>query len=443
MKRAGVGDKTARRATVRDPVGEFKRALPAATHRALRQIGRLADEDGYRSYLVGGIVRDIALGYPDTDLDVVIDGRADLVARAFAKRAGGVFKRPTDFATCKVEAPGLGTVDFAGARTETYGRPGALPQVRPSGIEQDLWRSDFSINAMAISLAPAGYGALLDPCGGMTDLRLGKLRVMHRDSFADDPTRVLRGIRFAVRYGFAFDRKTAGLVRACVGGGGLATVSGKRLFREIRLICDEPGARRGLAMLESRGVLHAVLGPRWQAGRCRAIWGLLDPVLAGGSALGDFAVRAGVSWLASLFAGVGPAEARRLSAYFNLPGEVRDACLWVAERLGPAGRALKRSGAGGYRVKKTLDGAPTEALMVLAAALPRREREGVWTYLTVWSKAAPVLGGGDIVALGCRPGPEIGRLREAILRLKLAGKISTRSEEIAYVRRSLARRNRC
>lgn len=435
---------------VKVPTAGFKQVLPAPTHRALRLIGRLAERAGYGAYLVGGIVRDIALGYPDTDLDVVIEGRAQEVARRFALEAGGTFKKPTEFATCKVETEALGTIDFAEARTEVYRHPGALPEVERSDLDRDLWRRDFTVNAMALCLNPGRYGTLRDPCGGLGDLRRARLRVMHRESFTDDPTRVLRGIRFAARYRFGFERGTGALARACIEGGGLGTVSGKRLYREIKLICAEPAAASGLRLLARQGVLAEVLGAAWSGRQSAGAWRGLGAALAEtrGGTWGP--VRAWVCWFASLFAGLSPRGARLASDHFNLPRDVRDVCLWVASGLAPARALLGRSGLGdACRVRGALDRVPREGLVVLWAVTPSRARPLIAEYLARWSKVAPCLSGGEIAALGCGAGPQVGRIRDAILRLKLTGKLVTREEEVAYVMRRAAslshggRGNRC
>jgi tRNA nucleotidyltransferase (CCA-adding enzyme) len=437
--KAGVRGKGPTRPAMEMPTAVFKRALPGPTHRALRLIGRIADRAGYGAYLVGGIVRDIALGYPDTDLDVMIEGRADEVARRFAREFGGTFKKRTEFGTCKVETEALGTIDFAEARTETYRHPGALPEVEQSDIDRDLWRRDFTINAMALCLNPGRYGTLRDPCGGLADLRHGRLRVMHRESFTDDPTRVLRGIRFAVRHGFEFDRGTGALARACIEGGGLGTISGKRIYREIRLICAEPAAASGLRMLARRGVLGEVLGAGWSAKQCDGIWRGLGAALTATGAISEVAVRQWVCWFASLFTGLSRDRAQQVSDHLNLPRDVRDVCLWVATNLAPASALLRRSGLGNaYRVRRALDLVPWEGLVVLWAASPIEARRVLAEYLIRWSKIAPCLSGGEIATLGCGEGPQVGEMREAILRLKLGGKLATREEEIAFVKRRVA-----
>jgi len=463
----------------------FRRALSAEQDRVLRLVGELADARGFEAFLVGGIVRDIALGYPVTDLDVVVHGDAERVARALASETGGAFKSMTEFGTCKVATPTVGVIDFATARSETYAQPGALPQTAASDMVHDLARRDFSLNAMALDLGRGEYGRLLDPCGGAPDLRAGKLRVMHDRSFIDDPTRVLRGVRFAARYGFTFERRTARLLRECLAAGGLATISGKRIYRELGLICGEATAREGLQLLERAGILGALVGGRAQAAKRLAIWRRLPGAirelggthdgggdLAGSGQAGADEAGAGwagagqaaadnarahraamdnagtgpcldtaLAWLATIFVGLGRKRARRLAGRFNLPKRAREACVWVSSDLDRAVRrlaTLDRSEA--YRTRLMLDDVPPEALILLYASCRKASRDLITAYLSEWRYVKPELTGGDIAALGVGQGPRVGRVLVALLRLKLEGKLADRAAEVAYVQRHGGRR---
>jgi tRNA nucleotidyltransferase (CCA-adding enzyme) len=423
----------------------FERFLPPSRHRVLRLVGHLAERAGFRAYLVGGIVRDIALGYPDTDLDVVIEGGAEKVARAFASNVRGELKGVTKFGTCKVEAQGFGTLDFATARSETYDRPGALPRTQASAINHDLARRDFTINAMALALNPGHYGEILDPCGGVSDLRAGKLRVMHDGSFIDDPTRMLRGVRFAARYGFNFERRTLSLLRTCLAGGGLGSISGKRVFRELGLISMEPRALEGLRLLQRHGMLEAVFGTRPARGRPRALWRRLPGAIETihGATGGEFA-RSWVMWFASLFTDVGGRRAGQLATYFNLPRDVRAVCLWTAvahKRVVSRLARLDRSKA--YRVKLLLEAVPAEALVLVYAMCAKRGRGLIIEYLTAWRHATPFLTGRDLASMGIAEGPAVGTMLDRIVRLKLAGKLETREAEVAYVKRARGPANQC
>jgi tRNA nucleotidyltransferase (CCA-adding enzyme) len=396
---------------------------------------------GHKAYLVGGIVRDMAMGYRNVDLDITVEGDGPAVARALAAKTGAVFTGPTQFATCKVESKAFGTVDFSTARKEVYRRPGALPLVKPSDLTEDLARRDFTINAMAISLGPEDYGRLIDPYDGMSDIKRRYLRVLHDRSFIDDPTRILRGARFASRYRFRFDGRTRRHLRCAIEDGSLHSVSGKRLYSELRLICMEEDARRGLLMLLRHDVLRAIstdLGCR--NGLARYLRNLSRAVKAvEGIAGADFAVT-WKCWFSALFADLGRGKAQKLITLFNPAGDVREVCMWVS------GKTVRTRGVlaalelrHAYRTTKILKELPPEALVHLYAICHRRQRSLIRRYLTQWRSVGPCLTGGEVARMGVGEGPVVGRILEQILRLKLQGELPDREQEVRYVKRRIAR----
>ena len=216
------------------------------------------------AYLVGGTVRDLLLERQAAGhLDLAIEGSARSVARALADRLAGMPREYERFGTAVVEVEGF-EYDMASTRTETYDEPGALPRVEQAPLVEDLRRRDFAVNAMAIGLKGDDLGHLYDPHGGLSDLDAGLLRVLHEQSFRDDPTRLLRGVRFEARLGFGFDPDTEVLAREAVGAEALATVSSDRTGRELVKILEEteaPAAVRRLKELEIHTALHPALDP--------------------------------------------------------------------------------------------------------------------------------------------------------------------------------------
>ena len=169
-----------------------------------------------RAYLVGGAVRDALLGRPLEDIDIVVEGNGLEVARRLAERCGGRTHPHEPFLTAAVRLPDDVRLDMATARTEFYRSPAALPEVEWSAMRQDLYRRDFTINAMAIHLAPGSLGELVDFFGGQRDLAARQLRVLHSLSFLDDPTRAIRAARFATRLEFEIAAETRQLTRVAV-----------------------------------------------------------------------------------------------------------------------------------------------------------------------------------------------------------------------------------
>lgn len=353
-------------------------------HPELEAVRRAAEEP---VYLVGGAVRDLLLGRPRADVDLVVEGHA----AALAARLGGAAAEHERFGTAKVEVEGH-EVDIASARTETYPHPGALPVVEPArSIEVDLGRRDFTINAMAIPLADESR--LIDPHGGRDDLAQRFLRVLHPRSFEDDPTRAIRAARYAARFGFGLDPETEALLRKA----DLTTVSADRRRAELERLAGEPSACRGFELLDEWGLVHLRENG---VELTRAVDELLQsPHWA------EFVPREE----ALLSAALGPAGGEELLASMWPPKP--------GEGVGIAGRRD-----------------PVE--LILARALGA---DWIEHYLTAWSRVKLEIDGNDLIAAGIPQGPAIGRGLRAARQRKLEGEVSGREEELtAAVRAALA-----
>ena len=247
---------------------KVKSYFPKELLELLRDTSNEASKLGQRVYLVGGIVRDLLLGYPNFDLDLVTEGDAVELAKRIARISGAGLVIYPRFSTAKIKS-GDFAIDIATARSETYARPGALPAVTPSSIEKDLFRRDFSINAMAISLTAEDYGQLLDPHRGKDDLHSHLIRILHPDSFSDDATRILRAIRYEQRLGFNLERETARLLKRDIPM--LDTISGDRIRHELELIFREELPERAIKRLGDLGALqrinHSLGGNEWLAAK--------------------------------------------------------------------------------------------------------------------------------------------------------------------------------
>ena len=224
--------------------------------RLLRAIGAFAYHEGQAIYLVGGAPRDLLLGLPSPDLDLVLEGAAPALAAGLAARFGGKVLVHSRFGTAKWTPPDSEALDLVSARSEAYSRPGALPAVQTGTIIQDLARRDFSINTLAMRLDGPHYGEILDPWQGYPDLQAGVIRVLHEASFTDDPTRILRAARFAARFGYRLEAGSAALIGPALAA--IPAISGKRLRHELDLILAEPSAPAALQLLQDHLVLAAI-----------------------------------------------------------------------------------------------------------------------------------------------------------------------------------------
>jgi len=368
------------------------------------------------AFLVGGAVRDLLLGRNTVDLDVAIEGDARAVARELAERLGGEAKEHERFGTATVRAGDL-VVDLATTRRETYAEPGALPEVEPAGLAEDLGRRDFTINAMALDLNGADVGRLEDPNGGRDHLSAGVIRVLHGQSFIDNPTRLLRALRYEARFGFRMDEETERLAREAAAGAGFSTVSGARVRDELLDLLREAEAPTAVARMHELG-LDRALDPSLEA----------DPELVASTLL------------ACAETGADPALAGLAALVSSAPGELRD---WVEDLhlLRQQADAVVRAAQKGPQLASTLENElapsavhavlscePPEALaMALARGAPG---DPVLRYLADLRGVRLEISGDDLIQAGVPESPELGRALEETLRRKLDGEVSGREQEL-------------
>ena len=233
---------------------KLEKNLPTEAVALFKQAVALASAKNLQLYLVGGVVRDLLLGQSNfnRDLDLVVEDDAIRLAGEFAEITGGKLSAHLMFNTAKVVLDNW-TIDIAMARTETYAKPGALPVVTPGTLKTDLFRRDFTVNAMAICLSPDSYGELIDLYGGLNDLNSKFIRILHKNSFIDDATRIWRAIRYEQRLGFQIEPDTLQLLKRNVPL--LKTVGGYRLRRELELVLKEKEPEKVLLRADKLGVL--------------------------------------------------------------------------------------------------------------------------------------------------------------------------------------------
>lgn len=224
----------------------------------LKEAGMLADEMDVSIYAVGGFIRDILLDKPNGDLDLVVEGDGIAFAKQFGKRIGGRVRSHRKFQTAVIVLPDGKHIDVATARLEYYEYPAALPTVELSSIKMDLFRRDFTINALAVQLNPSQFGRLVDFFGAQRDIKEKVIRVLHSLSFVEDPTRILRAIRFAQRYNFRVGGQTLKLIKNALKLKMIERLSGSRVFHELELIFEEENAVNCLRSMRDLKVLKTI-----------------------------------------------------------------------------------------------------------------------------------------------------------------------------------------
>lgn len=364
-------------------------------------------------HLVGGAVRDLLRGAAPDELDLAVEGDAPAVAR----RLGGSLQVHDRFGTCTVTI-GPDRYDFARTRRETYAAPGALPEVAPASLAEDLRRRDFTVNAIALTLNTGAAGQLSTAAGALADLEAGHLRVLHDASFRDDPTRLLRLARYSARLGFAVEPGTLALATRAVRGGALRTVSGTRIGNELRLLAVERDPIAAFSALRRLGVDAAVA----------AGFGLGDPGLVDRSfALLPAGGRGDRLVLALALRGVARTEHLTLLGQLAFEAGDRDAILRAAGRAEHLADSLQRASSAS-QIARAVYGAGAEEI-ALAGALGPAQAARDW--LQRLRHVSLEIGGEDLLAAGLAPGPRIGAGLRAALAAKLDGHVAGREQELA------------
>ncbi len=436
-------------------------ALPPGLLNLLKQAGSVAGELGYPLYAVGGFVRDLLLGEPNFDVDLVVEGDAIQLAHALAGRFGGRVRSHRRFGTAKWILPetmvmsgdggerGIGgsglpeALDFVTARTEFYERPTALPTVERSSIKQDLHRRDFTINTLAVRLNPGHWGELLDFYGGRKDLENGVIRVLHSLSFVEDPTRILRAVRFEQRFGFTIEPRTERLIADALDL--LDRVSAERIRHELELILAEAQPERALCRLDSLGVLarlHPALRcDNWFMAKAvelrDALHQAVDAHSQSSAAVQLVEDAPPRLYLALLLYPLPEPAIKEILDRFRVRKEYRDLVLEV-KTLANHVPLLSRNNVRPSEIVAALDESSEEARLVLRMAEDNwLLRQRLDLYQQRLQYVRPTLTGDDLRRMGLEPGPIyrhiLGRLRDALL----DGEITSRDEEFELTRRLL------
>jgi tRNA nucleotidyltransferase (CCA-adding enzyme) len=375
--------------------------------------------------LVGGAVRDLMLGVRPRELDAIVLAEVEAVAHELAERLGGEASVHERFGTALVSSPGI-CVDLATVRAESYPQPGALPQVRSGSPQEDLQRRDFTVNAIALGLAGEDAGRCRAVPGALEDLAARRLRVLHEQSFLEDPTRILRMVRYSVRLGFAIEPHTAELAAQALDAGALQSVSGARLGAELRLAFAEACAVEVLAELDRLGVLSA-----WEPGVCfdeHVVRMALEIMPEDGSRPVLFAAALLMGLACDLDVEDSEAAMRAFIADLQLPSGVGERVFGAAVSACFAIDSVDEAGTTPDVLELT-DGTPIESLALAAAVRDMEDGPGSYgrSLIEDWLReqrhVALQVTGDDLIAAGVPEGPEVGLRLEESYRLLLEERI--------------------
>lgn len=412
--------------------------LPADLLQLLRAMGEKGAKLGYQVYAVGGFVRDLILRVENYDIDIVVEGDGIKLAQAIAEENDCQIKVHKKFGTATLTFPQGRRLDIATARLEYYEHPAALPRIEHSSIKLDLFRRDFTINALAIHLHPQHFGELIDFFGGQRDLKEKLIRVIHNLSFVEDPTRIFRALRFEQRIGFQIARHTHSLMENAVRLELFGRLSGRRLFHELVLCLSEEKPWGVLKRLNDYNLLK-FFHPRLKVDRpLETLWQNLEKVISWYNLLftGDRYERWQVFFL-GLLDNLNDQEVLELGQRLSLTEKFqadfleRRRLAWQVEEKIARSPQLKRS-----EIYFLLNSIPTEFLLYAMARTTSAEAKKAFSlYFTGLKPMKISLKGKDLKKLGFAPGPLYNKIFQELWRARLDGEVHTYQEEIAFVQK--------
>ncbi|MBI3814031.1 MAG: CBS domain-containing protein [Nitrospinae bacterium] len=467
--------------------GLIQERLPERILKLFDEAADTADKLGFSAYLVGGFVRDLLLRIENFDIDIVIEGDGILFAEEFARRLSCRVKSHKKFGTAVVIIPSIPPlqkegkrgfkIDIATARMEYYEHPAALPIVEMSSLKNDLYRRDFTINTLAISLTKKEKRNLVDFFGGQKDLKERVIRVLHNLSFVEDPTRVFRAIRFEQRFNFSIGKQTMALMESAVKKNLFNRLSGSRVYMEIVLMLKE---REPVKMIKR---MHEL-----------SLMKFIHPKIVYSESMRELFLNIGevISWYHLSFMERGDGEAEGWLLYLmGLLNDLKDdevldviIRLSISERYknklmesrGQINAAYQKISTTHYRgypefpisnfqfpisnFKGGMDiseNAQTlkpsqiydifsplslEALLFMMAKMPQeRIKKAISLYLTKLRFVEVEINGDDLVEMGMERGPEIGSMLKAVKDARLDGLIKNRNEEVEFVKKEMQNHN--
>jgi len=411
--------------------------LPDTHLKIVKQIGEVADQSNVSVFLVGGVVRDMILRVTNLDLDVVVEENGITFARQLARKVNGHFRAHEKFCTAVVVYPDGFKLDIATARTEFYKHPAALPIVDASSIKQDLYRRDFTINAMAIRVNQKGFGELIDFFGGQQDVKDRLIRVLHSLSFVEDPARVFRAIRFERRLGFRIGNHTLNLMKNTIKQGICDQLDGQRLLYELKMIFQEadplPIFERMAHMDLLKSIQPGLKNKSLFLKRVKSIKAVLDwyhflflPKKPDTTLV----------FLMGFLQEISPGEVDNLTNRFLFSPRRKEIITTMQKECKRIVSLLNRKGDHSNTLLfDTLAPLPLEVLLFFMA-LGENEKapEMISRYLTSLEKIKVDITGDDLIKIGLTPGPIFREIFREIHHQQLEGRLSSRKSQLEYAR---------
>lgn len=409
--------------------------LPSRLLYLLEIAGEIAAEMGSKVYCVGGFVRDLLLRIANFDVDLVVEGDGMELAGKLAQRLGGKFRVHDRFRTAMVKLPDGTKIDIATARTEYYEFPAALPRVERSSIKEDMYRRDFTINTLALYLNPDRFGDLIDYFGGRKDLEKGCIRILYNLSFVEDPTRILRAIRFEQRYRFNIEPDTLRFARDAIERRLLGKLSYKRILQELILILNEKDPVPSLKRMKEIGVWRYILPEVKLEELNEATLKRISIVLGWWD---ERYFRTDTSrWLLYIMyimSNLSEEQVEAVLGRYPLDNHSQRCIRESRQAARVAREIMSRPEWKTSELDHRLNNFTGESLVYLLLCLrDETSWEKVVNYLDRKESIRVEINGHDLKNLGLKPGPDYKHILERLYDLKLDGKLSNRDDEINMV----------
>ncbi len=434
---------------------ELNRMLPKKLMGLIKVIGLEADKSNLAVFLVGGFVRDLLLGAVNNDLDIVVEGDAIRFMEQLACKIQGKVVRHKKFGTGTIvmERPkwlplardesAKFKIDIASAREETYKKPAALPTVKFSSLKEDLYRRDFTINAMAVNINKKNFGLFIDFFDGKKDLKKAVIRVLHNKSFIDDPTRIFRAVRFEQRFAFKIEKRTLQLIAQAARKDVFSLTESRRIRAELILILKEEHPEKAIFRmreLHELRFIHRALSLRRDISvtfnklKKRVKW--YKTICAPGKKTDV--------WLVYLMVMLEKLSSGEISEVLEKFVFTRVESLKLKSYKALAEETVKKisvreemTHSGIYTLLKPLS--HEEILYVMAKVRTEKAKNRIENFFINLDNMTLKTKGYDIKKEGVNPGPRYTELSRCLLREKLDGKIATKKDEIKYLRQIIAR----
>ncbi len=420
---------------------KYLEKIPKELKDLINKVRDAAVRENLKAYLVGGFVRDLILGVKNLDLDIVVEGDAIIFAEALRHSLGAKVTAHKQFGTATLFINPALKIDFSTARKESYPKPGHLPVVTPGSLKEDLYRRDFTINAMAVGLAD---GKLVDYFGSRIDLRNNVIRVLHDLSFIDDPTRILRAVRFEQRYGQKIEPRTLFLLKNAVKEEMLERVHPHRTRDDLILLLKEKNAIKNIRRLDKLTGFDFISDKIKISGKTVRLLKNIEKEIVWFNKMHPVRreLDCWLIYLMGLFENLDARAIKNFCVKFGLrKGEEKRLLSYKRAKL-KAVKELSSPRIKPSRIFALLEPLSYEAILALKASQNNPVfSQNIKNFLEIYNGMRIFVCGEDLRCLGLLPGPRYQKIFAQVLKAKLNGKVKSKDEEISLIRELLKKRS--